>query len=265
MGRIGAGDLGRIARFVAAARAGEPGRPVSRPTIVALRDLVGADDAEYFELRRADRAMIAHVQVREIDIDSASAEEALRRYGAQNPLNWRRWRPEDGPMRLSNRIGGRELERLEFYHHFLRPNGLTDNLKIWLHADRASAACIQLWRVGGTFTKRDEDVLGVLQQHLIGLRSSALAGGAALEGREPALTRREAEIVSWAVRGESDVAIAGRLGISAATVGKHLENAFAALGVRSRTEALWRLIAARGAGTEPDGPDLGRGGSLDAR
>jgi DNA-binding CsgD family transcriptional regulator len=251
MARVGEADLGRITRMIASARSASPVEPIPRATLAELRDLVGADEAEYFELRRADRGVVAHVQAEDVEPDPGS-EETLRRYGAQNPLNWRRWRPDDGPMRLSARINRRALERLEFYQGFLRANRVTDNLKVWLHSDAESAACVQLWRLGGTFSQRDEDVLGVLHRHLIDLRADALHRSPIVSGRDATLTRREAEILSWAVRGASDSAIATRFGMSPATVGKHLENAFAALGVHSRTEALWRLAGAA--------PDADRGG-----
>jgi DNA-binding CsgD family transcriptional regulator len=262
MARVREADLGRITRFLASLRSTGAAQPVSHGSLASLRDLVGADDAEYFELRRADRGLVAHVQTADVEPDAGS-DEALRRYGAQNPLNWRRWRPEDGPMRLSGRIGRRALEALEFYHGFLRPNGLTDNLKVWLHADATSAACIQLWRLGGTFSQRDEDVLGVLQQHLISLRSAAVARRQVFGAGDVSLTRREAEIITWAVRGESDVAIAARFAMSPATVGKHLENAFAALGVHSRAEAMWRLSSAAPTPTEVGGLASRQGGSLE--
>ena len=242
MARVEVADLGRITRLLASARS-TIAEPVPYHTLVELRDLVGADAAEYFEMRRADRGVLAHVQTADGEPAPGSAE-ALRRYGAQNPLNWRRWRPDDGPMRLSARISRRALERLEFYQGFLRANGLTDNLKVWLHSDAESAACVQLWRIGGTFSQRDEDVLGVLHRHLIHLRAEARSRTPVASRTDATLTRREAEILTWAARGESDATIAARFGMSPATVGKHLENAFAALGVHSRTEALWRLAGA---------------------
>jgi DNA-binding CsgD family transcriptional regulator len=248
MARVRAGDLGRLLRVLAGAAGGDAAAPIPRHALVALRDLLGASDAEYFELRRTDRAVIAHVQSDTVD-EARGSDEALRRYGAQNPLNWRRWRPRDGAMRLSQRVHRRTLERLEFHDGFLRANGLTDNLKVWLHSDEDSAACVQLWRRGGTFAQRDEDLLGIAQAELSRLRADAVRSApvAAAAPTLPSLTRREAEILSWAARGATDAEIAARLGVSPATVGKHLENAFAALGVHSRTEALWRLTGAAGA------------------
>jgi len=245
MPRIVERDLARVTAFLAGTGAESPGDGLTRPMLAALCELLGAEEAEYFELRRADRAVLALAE--SSDFDSVpGTDEALAAHGHENPIGWRRWRPADGPMRLSARISHRALRRTAFYNEGMPPNRLTDTLKVWLHSDRASVACVQLWQRGGTFTQRQEDLLGVLQSHLIQLR---LAAGAAVavRGSAVALTRREAEVLTWAVRGASDMEIAARLGLSAGTVGKHLEHAFGRLGVHSRTEALWRL----GSGSEP--------------
>jgi DNA-binding CsgD family transcriptional regulator len=262
MARVGEADLGRLTRFLASARAGDVSVPLPARTLIELRDLIGADDAEYFELRRADRGVLAHSQTESVE-PYPGDDQVLRHYGWQNPLRWRRWGPSDGPMRLSERISRRALERLEFWHDFLRPHGLTDIAKVWLHSSDKSAACLQLWRHGGAFSKREEDLLGILHQHLIRLRSEAVARRAVPAPVPAALTRREAEVLTWAVSGASDAEIAAKLGTAESTVGKHLEKAFEALGVHSRAEALWRLSAAPPPASAADEPRSGPGGSLD--
>jgi DNA-binding CsgD family transcriptional regulator len=232
---------------------------VPRHILGELRDLVGADEAEYFEFRRADRAVIASAQSHDWP-DAPGSVEAMVAFGYQNPLGWHRWLPANGPMRLSTQMSRRALERLQYYQEVLRPNALTDNLKIWLRSDERSVACIQLWQRGSTFSQRQEDLLGVLQHHLA--RASRRApDGESVPAGEAWITRREAEVLTCAMRGESDDAIAERLGMATGTVGKHLENAFAKLGVHSRAEALWRVSAAdgssRGGGTPHAAQPLG--------
>jgi len=51
------------------------------------------------------------------------------------------------------------------------------------------------------------------------------------------LTRREREVLFWIGRGKSNAEIGAILGISAATVGKHLEHIYPKLGVENRTAA----------------------------
>lgn len=241
MGRVTASDLRAIYGFLGGARSGTPSDPLPRGTLAALAQLLHADEAEYFELGRTDRAVLGLST--SADMWSApGTDEALAAFGHENPLNWRRWRPADGALRLSSTMQPRELRRLGFFDAYLRPNGLTDTLKVWMWSTDASVACVQLWRMSGEFSRRDQDVLAVLQHHLIALCRGATAAGEAGGTAEGTLTVREAEVLIWASAGESDAAIGARLGMSEATVGKHLENAYAALGVHSRAQAVARLM-----------------------
>lgn len=257
MGRVSEADLRGVFRLLGEAEVGTPDAPITRPTLAALRDLLRADDAEYFELRRSDGAVLAAATSHDI-VSAPGTEEVLAGCGDQNPLNWRRWHPAHGPLRLSALIRRRDLERLEFYDAFMRPNGLRDTLKIWLFSSDTSAACIHLWRGDGDFRRRDQDVLAVLQHQLIALRDRANAKRPSKD-RSASLTVREAEIVTWAARGDSDSRIAARLGVSPATVGKHLEHAYAALGVHSRAEAIGRVMLGS---SDPRGPNEPSGRSV---
>lgn len=209
--------------------------------LAALQGLVNADDAEYFELRRADRAVLGASQSHEL-VAAPGTEEAMHAFGEQNPLNWRRWGPAHGAMRLSERVRRRDFERTGFYDGFMRPNRLRDNLKVWLTSDVASVACVQLWREDADFSRRDQDVLAVVHGHLIDMRARALAGTPPLRG-VAGLTVREAEILTWAARGAADAEIAARLGIATGTVRKHLEHVYSTLHVHSRSEAVGRFLA----------------------
>lgn len=60
--------------------------------------------------------------------------------------------------------------------------------------------------------------------------------------REPQLTAREREILTWVARGKTNPEIAGILWIAPTTVRRHLEHAFAKLGVRTRTAAATRFL-----------------------
>jgi DNA-binding CsgD family transcriptional regulator len=57
------------------------------------------------------------------------------------------------------------------------------------------------------------------------------------------LTRREAEVLTWVARGKSNAEIAAALFIAPGTVKKHLEHIYAKLGVRTRTEAVVKVVA----------------------
>ena len=57
------------------------------------------------------------------------------------------------------------------------------------------------------------------------------------------LTPREEEVLAWVASGKTNAEVAEALWLSPATVRKHLENAFAKLGVRTRTAAVARFLA----------------------
>ncbi len=56
------------------------------------------------------------------------------------------------------------------------------------------------------------------------------------------LTRREAEVLSWAACGNTSARIARLAGISTRTVDKHLEHVYEKLGVRTRLAAITRAL-----------------------
>ncbi|MFD4328371.1 LuxR C-terminal-related transcriptional regulator [Nocardioides sp. NPDC058538] len=87
---------------------------------------------------------------------------------------------------------------------------------------------------GPDFTEREVDMLRLVRPHLAELharRDRELRG-------EPNLTPRQWEILRRVATGASNIQIARSLGLSDATVRKHLENIFLRLHVMSRTEAL---------------------------
>lgn len=241
MGRLTEADLGHIMAFLASAPTGTDADPLPASTLVALRDLIGADEAEYFELRRADRAVLGASQSDPMHSVPGSLE-AMHAFGTQNPIRWRRWKPANGALRLSEQVGRRDLLRLEFYQFGMRPNGLRDILKVWLWSSPESVACVQLWRHEGDFSRHDQDLLGAVHSGLARLRREAMTTATwAGPQAEPSLTGREAEVLLLACRGATDDAIGDELGMSPGTVGKHLQHAYDKLGVHSRSEALWRL------------------------
>lgn len=89
------------------------------------------------------------------------------------------------------------------------------------------------------FSEREKAMLALARPHLAELhtrRDRELRG-------EPHLTPRQWEVLRRVATGASNTKIARDLGLSEATVRKHLENVFVRLGVQSRTEAIARVLA----------------------
>jgi DNA-binding CsgD family transcriptional regulator len=89
------------------------------------------------------------------------------------------------------------------------------------------------------FSEREKAMLALARPHVAELhtrRDRELRG-------EPNLTPRQWEVLRRVATGASNTQIARALGLSEATVRKHLENVFVRLGVQSRTEAVARVLA----------------------
>jgi DNA-binding CsgD family transcriptional regulator len=89
------------------------------------------------------------------------------------------------------------------------------------------------------FSEREKAMLALARPHVAELhtrRDRELRG-------DPNLTPRQWEVLRRVATGASNTQIARALGLSEATVRKHLENVFVRLGVQSRTEAVARVQA----------------------
>jgi DNA-binding CsgD family transcriptional regulator len=89
---------------------------------------------------------------------------------------------------------------------------------------------------GRSFSDADRDAAVLLQPHI--------ADALRVQSRRAAtrlLTGRQCELLRLVAAGHDNIAIACQLGLSPATVRKHLENAFTRLGVSSRTAAVAKI------------------------
>ena len=220
-----------------------PPGALPRPVLRGLQSLVSADLVESFEMRRGVFEGLPFTTDRDEDELPAGFDDlAVRRYA--NPISAFVWSPADGPVRLSGLMSRRTLAGLPWHRHYQEPLGIRDQLKVWLWSSTNAAACVSLDRKEGEFDARDVAVLAVLQQHIAAMRESLMtASGGDADRSIEALTVREAQVLSWATRGRRNREIAELLFISPATVRKHLERAYAKLGVRNRAEAAAALRA----------------------
>lgn len=242
MAQVSGADVRAVFRFMQSAAPGSRDDPLPSPTLAALRQLIPAELIAYYERRRSDGSVLG---LATSDMYDPNADEAaLLAFGHQNPLDSVRWGPSDGALRLSASIRRRDLEQLEYYQSVMVPTRVRDSLKVWLWSTVESVACIVLHRSNAYFTRHDQDILGILQHHLIRLREQALGRSLPVNTDGVWLTAREAEVLTWAARGLTNEDVARVLGTAPATVGKHLENAYEKLGVHSRAEALGFLMLA---------------------
>jgi DNA-binding CsgD family transcriptional regulator len=236
-------DLRQVVRFLQRSRDAPGGEPFDRSMLQELGTLIPADLVEYFEIRQLDRFGLAYMTSHDQAEDAPGVLDAFEAYRHQNPIGAFRWTPGAGAIRLTSIVPQRDLHRLDFYQSFLRPSRIRDQLKVWLRRSPDSAVCISLDRSDGGFSERDAAILEVLQPHLRVLHDARKVQRTTRRPDEEAsLTRREAQVLTCVLAGHRTAEVADLLVISPHTVRKHLEHAYAKLGVHGRAEAAAALL-----------------------
>jgi DNA-binding CsgD family transcriptional regulator len=172
---------------------------------------------------------------------------AFIRYAHQNPIVARYGRTGDSrPIRFSDIVSADELHALELYTEVYRPMGVEFQIAFTLPSVPGRIVGIALSRGDRDFSDDERDLLDRSRSFLIQAYRNATRYTEALAGARPVaaaelialgLTARQAEVLRLVATGLSERDIAGRLGISHRTVQKHLERAYRAMGVTSRSAA----------------------------
>jgi DNA-binding CsgD family transcriptional regulator len=185
------------------------------------------------------------------------AHEAFGRYMHQNPLvaYMTDGRRRGAPVRLSDLTSPREFHALDIYREVYAPIGLEHQIAFTLPREPPYLLGVALSRRHHDFTDAEGDLLTRARPFLIQGYRNAVAfererrrGGAAMAEalRAAGLTGREADVLALVARGSSSAEAADHLGVGVRTVDKHLQHAFAKLGVTTRSRAAaeaWRLAA----------------------
>lgn len=131
----------------------------------------------------------------------------------------------------------RQWHSTGMYNEWMAPGGVDKELVMPLPAAPGIARRLVFFRgPGRSFSDADRDAAMLLQPHI--------ADALRVQGRHAAtrlLTGRQYELLRLVAAGHDNIAIACQLGLSPATVRKHLENAFARLEVSSRTAAVAKI------------------------
>jgi DNA-binding CsgD family transcriptional regulator len=186
--------------------------------------------------------------------------EIFARYMHQNPLVAYMMESRRGTARrMSEMISVEEYHSLDLYRLFYGKIGLEHQIAFTLPQEPPRLLGVALSRRRGEFDDDDRDLLNAARPYLIQSYRNAVAfeslrgavGTEALEValRAAGLTPREAAVMGLLSRGRSNADIATTLGISTRTAEKHVQNAFAKLGVTSRSRAaakVWNLVAVTG-------------------
>jgi DNA-binding CsgD family transcriptional regulator len=150
-------------------------------------------------------------------------------------------------LRISDFLTDRQFRSLGLYCDFYRLAEVNYQLAVTVPAPGGGLIGVALNRHGRDFCTEDLDLLDLLRVH-IEQAAATLPPRPPLPARPDSaenslLTPRQARVLQLVADGQSDRGIARTLGISSRTVQTHLQHAYRALNVTSRTEALVRLRA----------------------
>jgi DNA-binding CsgD family transcriptional regulator len=182
------------------------------------------------------------------------AVETFVRLMHQNPLVAHMTSgPRPGaPLRFSDVVTSTELHALEIYTEFYGPLGIEHQIAFTLPQEPPCLLGVALSRRDRDFTDAEKALLGRARPFLIQGYRNALAyeqvrrdGGMTAALRDLGLTRRQAECLAQVARGSSSADAAKAMGVGVRTVDKHLQHAFAKLGVTKRSQAAaraWQVL-----------------------
>ena len=246
MQRLDAGDLERVGRFVAETGSIEGDEPFPTEFLAAIRRLVPCDSVTFCELDRIGERALGMVSVpEEPDEDE---ELGLDYWEARHEHPICRFHEKTGDWRaysLSDFVETGRFRSSRIYAEWFRPQHIESLITVGLDSPLSHTKVFLLARSGGRdFDPSDSLVLDVVRPYLA-LRYEAACRVAESSVTCDALTPRERQILALVAEGKTNGHIADELCIAHGTVRRHLENAYAKLGVHTRTAAV-RAAAALG-------------------
>jgi len=142
---------------------------------------------------------------------------------------------------ISDFHSDRRLHATAMYNEYFKHVDGERELMLCLPSQRGRILRLLFWRGRGRdFTQRDRDLLTLLRPHVYQTYRRRAA-------RKPAaLTGRQRQLLQLVATGHTNRQIGRRLGISEATVRKHLEHIYERLQVTSRTAAVTEALTSEG-------------------
>jgi DNA-binding CsgD family transcriptional regulator len=217
----------------------------------SLLDLLDADFYASYAWNAQKQAFELGVS---INLDDACVQTYERYFQHRHKERLPHWLLQ-GVHPVSALISHRELMRTEIYNEFLRPFGHYYGINLFAFDGADSIGDIRIWRRNGRpdFDDKEVELLRLIEPGFTQalMRTAPSAKSAIPAGALTKLSPREAAVAGLAAQGLADKEIARRLNVSFATVRAHLDNAFAKLGIRNRTQ-LASLLHASGTRRSPD-------------
>ena len=132
------------------------------------------------------------------------------------------------------------LIQTEFFNEFLKRDGLTYGVNLFVHRNNKPLFDFRLWRSNKKNDFQTQQ-LKILDTLLPSLRNTTLVNNYQPKIDIPELTPKECQALNLLRDGMSDKAIARALHISVSTLRTHFRNIFYKLDVHSRTELMCKF------------------------
>ena len=237
---------------------------LGRRALPGLDRLVRSDVLTYNELGLGT-GQVSYSAYPEDVVFSPDSVAAFAAHMHENPLiNHVQSTGDGSPMMISDFLSRERFHQLGVYTEFYRHVPVEHQIAIGLPKADGRIIGIALSRARGDFTEDDRDLLAVLRTPLVRAMIRARSRNwarRALNGlaanRIADLTDRELQLLELIALGNTNTAIAHKLGISPRTVAHHLDSAYRKLDVTSRAAAVYRAV---NEGLVP-GPERQNGGS----
>jgi DNA-binding CsgD family transcriptional regulator len=239
------GDAERLLRFVSVTGASQlHHQPFTPDLLVELGRLVPADSITYLAeevdgwvdaTRPGESDEERGIAVNELP----SVAEIVAVCRSEDPIAIRRLNGSRETLMFSDFFTQRQLRRMSFHAEYLRFYDVNHRISFRVPADPHVVVLFD--RKSLAFEERDRLVLDLLQPHLGRIYAGHVQRCRGVVGAR--LTARETEVLELVADGKTNGEIANALWVSPGTVRKHLENAFAKLGVHTRTAAATRFLA----------------------
>jgi DNA-binding CsgD family transcriptional regulator len=259
MADLRAGTLRRCLDFADRVLAVEDFRAVRELLLPALGELMHSDLVIYHEVdRRAGEEVAVGWPP---DAYRAEYLDAYPQLMTQHPvISYALAGPASArPVRISDWLSRRQWHANPLYRDSYRHLQVDDQLATGVIDRGGSFSGISLGRAGRSYGSEEQDVLALVLPHVRAalrraetapveisalrvapaVETTVMGGGPGPESlADPRLTAREKQVLGLVARGLTDQQVANRLGVSVRTVGKHMENVHAKLGVTNRQAAV---------------------------
>jgi DNA-binding CsgD family transcriptional regulator len=231
-------DHATILAIVAEAARGTPDVPLPDPVLECIRELTAADSVAFFDGAPWDRTT-RRVWAVGAPEPTPAEREIADAYRFQLPLN-----PLPGTVgravRVSDRLTRRQYRRLDLYQLLGRARRIEFAMDYWATAG-GRARGFRFDAARRDFSDRARDAVELMAPHLLHVIARYDRVRPEQEARS-VLTARQAEILALVADGLTNDEIGEALRLSRHTVRRHLEHVFLALNVRSRAQAVARVV-----------------------